>query len=73
MTTEEVFSFVKEIDEQLALLTKENFDAHKFIPLVELRNKIILKYRPCPELNWEIKNKKVITMLKKANWHVQWR
>ena len=73
MTTEEVFSFVQEIDDQLSSLSKEDFNKNKFIPLVELRNKIILKYKPCSQVNWEIKNKKVITMLKKANWHVQWR
>jgi uncharacterized protein with HEPN domain len=73
MTTEEVYAVVVEIDEQLASLTKEDFGNKKFVPLVELRNKLILKYRPCPELNWEIKNKKVLSMLKKVNWHVQWK
>ena len=73
MDTEAVYQVVREIDQELSLLTKEDFCNKKFIPLLEMRNRIIMKYKPLADINWEIKNKNVIKMLKKANWHVQWK
>lgn len=72
MTTEQVWSTIREIDEQLVLLVNSVPTIEEVRPLLNLRNKIILKYRPSSELNWKIQNKKVMTFLKKENWHVQW-
>jgi len=72
MTTEQVWSTIEEIDQQLVVLISSAATIDQVKPLLNLRNKIILKYRPSPELNWKIQNKKVISFLKKQNWHVQW-
>ena len=72
MTTEEVYAVVQEIDKQLELINSKVFQ-NKFEPVVELRNRLILKYKPDPNLNWEIKNKRIIKALKKANWELVWR
>jgi hypothetical protein len=72
MTTESLYTFIQELDHQLEQLDSKEFQS-KFEPLVKLRNHLILKYRPCPELNWEIKNKRVLKLIKKANWELQWR
>ena len=72
MTTEVLYKVIQEIDTQLELLNSQEFQIN-FQPLINLRNRLLLKYNPCTKLNWEIKNKRVLKLIKKANWEVQWR
>jgi hypothetical protein len=72
MTTEQVFCTITEIDNQLVHLVTKKASIDMLRSIVDLRNKIILKYQPCSDLDWTIRNKKVLAFLKKENWGVQW-
>lgn len=72
MTTEQVWTFIEEIDHQIVSCVKNKFDIEQVRPLIELRNNVLLKYQPSSDINWRITNKQVLAFLKKQNWHVQW-
>ena len=72
MTTEQVWCTISEIDNQLVHLVTKKASMDTLRSILDLRNKIILKYKPCSELDWTIKSKKVLAFLKKENWCVQW-
>ena len=72
MNSEELYQVIKEIDNELDQIKPKEFIS-SFGPLIRLRNKLLLKYKPCPSIDWEIKNSRVIKMLKKANWELCWK
>lgn len=72
MTTEQVWDLITEIDNQLVLLYKKKQPLECFKPLLNLRNTLLIKYRPAADLNWQIQDKRLLNFFKKENWHVQW-
>lgn len=68
----QVWFAVHEIDEQLSILVKKRTPIDQLKVLLELRNKIILKHKPSPEIDWTIRNKKVLAYIQKENWHEHW-
>jgi hypothetical protein len=68
----EVKFAVDQLDAEIINMINRNKSITEVRNLLNLRNKIILKYKPDPTADWTIQSKKVLSFLKKENWHVHW-
>jgi hypothetical protein len=69
MNTESVYTTIQHIDKQLSKLKLIESNKPVFESLMELRNKMLLEYKPDPKLNWTFKNKKLLAFF---NFEVKW-
>jgi hypothetical protein len=69
MNTETVYTIIQHIDKQLCKVELKKTNKCAIDHLFELRNDILLKYRPDPSLNWTFKNKELVIFFNKE---VKW-
>lgn len=69
MNTEVLYTFVKHIDKQLTKVKLTDSNKSAVDHLFELRNSLILTYKPDPSYDWSFKNKR---LLKFFNKEVSW-
>lgn len=68
MNTETVHTVIEELDHAIGQLNYESSNEVALTKLLELRNKLLLKYKPDPNVDWSIKNKKAQDVLKHFKW-----
>ena len=68
MNTETVHTVIEELDNAIGQLTCESSHEVALSRLLELRNNLLLKYKPDPNVDWSIKNKKAQHVLKYFKW-----
>lgn len=68
MNTEAVHTVIEELDHAIGQLTCESSNEVALTRLLELRNNLLLKYKPDPNVDWSIKNKKAQYVLKHFQW-----
>jgi hypothetical protein len=68
MDTENLYSIIQELDSAVGKLSYEEKDQEALRRLLELRNNLLLKYRPDPSLDWTIKNKRAQKVLAHFQW-----
>ena len=73
MNTETVHTVIEELDNAIGQLTCESSDEVALSRLLELRNNLLLKYKPDPNVDWSIKNKKAQYVLKYFKWDKIWK
>lgn len=69
MGTESVYTIVDHIDRQLNKLKLVKTNKPAFVHLMDLRNNMLLVYRPNPQLDWTFKNKKLLSFF---SFEVKW-
>lgn len=69
MNTEIIHTVIQHIDNQLCKVELKDTNKCAIDHLFELRNNILLKYKPNPNLNWTFKNKKLLKFFSKE---VKW-
>lgn len=60
MNTETLYTVIKHIDDQLLKVKLIDINKSAVDHLFELRNNLILKYRPNPSYDWSFRNKKLL-------------
>jgi hypothetical protein len=60
MDTETVYTIIHHIDNQLSKVKLDKANQSAVNHLFELRNNIILTYRPDPQYDWSFKNKRLL-------------
>jgi hypothetical protein len=73
MDTENLYSVIQELDSAIGKLSYEQKDQEALRRLLELRNNLLLKYRPDPNVDWTIKNKQAQKVLKYFKWDKIWK
>ncbi len=68
MDTESLYSVIQELDSAIGKLSFDKKDQEALHRLLELRNNLLLKYRPDPNVDWTIKNKKAQKLLAHFQW-----
>lgn len=69
MNTETVYTVIQHIDNQLSKVKLNNSNKVAIDHLLELRNDILIKYRPDSSYDWTLKNKRLLDFFKKE---VKW-
>ena len=72
MNTETVYSIVQELDYQISQVEKHKLNKTAVEHLLDLRNRLITKYMPDPNVNWTIRNKKALGVINFFNFELQW-
>ena len=72
MLETEIYFAVREIDNHLEELIDKNTPLNELKSIIDLRNKLLLKHKPSPDLDWTIQKQTILNFLKKENWHVRW-
>jgi hypothetical protein len=70
MKDELLLSVIQELDTQLGNIKHENSYVDCVESLLKLRNNLITKHKPNPDLDWTIQNKKAIDTINFFNWTV---
>ena len=68
MNTETVHTVIEELDNAIGQLNCESSNEIALSRLLELRNNLLLKYKPDPNVDWSIKNKKAQHVLRHFKW-----
>ncbi len=63
-------SIIQELDESIGRIKLDPEGQTTLSKLLELRNSMLLKYRPDPNLDWTITNKQTLNVLNYFNWTV---
>ena len=73
MNTETLYTIIQEIDYEISLTAKHPSNRPVVECLIGMRNRLILKYKPDPSVDWTIQNKKSLKRIKEFDWEVQWK
>jgi urate oxidase len=73
MNTENLYTAIQEIDYEISLTTNHPSNRPVVERLLGMRNRLILKYKPCSSVDWTIQNKKALKRIKEFDWEVQWK
>lgn len=69
MDTKTLYTIITHIDEQLSKIKLSDSNKSAADHLFDLRNKLILQYRPDPTYDWTFKNKRLLKFFgKEVNW-----
>lgn len=63
-----MYSLIQELDQQIGQLKLENKSAFVLANLLEIRNNLLLKYKPNPNKDWTITNKQALKVLEYFSW-----
>lgn len=69
MDTETIYTIIQHIDHQISKVQLNKSNKCAVDHLFELRNDLLLKYRPDPSINWTFKNPRLVEFFGKE---VQW-
>jgi hypothetical protein len=72
MTSEAVFTVVQMLDKQLAKVELNESSRSAARHLLELRNQLMIVYKPDPTIDWTIQNKKALKVLNFFDWEMKW-
>jgi hypothetical protein len=68
MDTENLYSIIQELDSAIGKLSFDKKDQEALCKLLELRNNLLIKYKPDPNIDWTIKNKRAQKILTHFQW-----